>query len=439
MQPGQPVQYLDGGGVPAQYFGQGVAPMQFAGSAPAPPPPPPPQQPPHVQVPGAMAVHGAQQRRRAKGKPSPKGADVGQQHMQHYHAHHPSWTPPQHAAVHYCVPSPHTDHVAADGRRRMDDGQCVESVDGASIQSCGISEYPSTGGSVGFSPVPAMYQPPGYRHDPYAHISGGAECSPPHRGGSDEDWSSMVPVACMPHHHPQPAVASPMRRLVQQPSPPRPQPHQYGHAVYAGGSLSPPQAPGLPTPPPGDGKVDRVGVHPAPVAPHYSQPPVLVATVKFRVRQQQYMLPAGLRIGGGDFVVVDGDRGIDIGRVERVVEGQEQVPNQTVQRPATEDEIRLWKELAAEEQAAIGTVQPMLDKCRINICVVGAEFQFDRKKLTFYYTSKEAQPRVRQVLQDCFTQWKCRIWFEKHQGGGMRSGAAGRGAGSAAGAHRRRT
>eukprot|EP01059_Diplonema_ambulator_P031626 TRINITY_DN5867_c0_g1_i1.p1 TRINITY_DN5867_c0_g1~~TRINITY_DN5867_c0_g1_i1.p1 ORF type:complete len:407 (+),score=109.33 TRINITY_DN5867_c0_g1_i1:35-1222(+) len=83
-----------------------------------------------------------------------------------------------------------------------------------------------------------------------------------------------------------------------------------------------------------------------------------------------------------------------------------------VRRDATPEEVEDWKgELYREEEQALSIMKAQVTKHRVPIVVHRAEYQFDRKKLTFHYTTKVAKPDFRSVLHDGFRHFKCRIWM----------------------------
>ena len=118
----------------------------------------------------------------------------------------------------------------------------------------------------------------------------------------------------------------------------------------------------------------------------------------------------------GTHVVIEGQRGQDLG----IVAGCHTVDNKPraerrrrrVRRDASDEEIHAWgTTLLAEEEAALSLMKQQAIKHKIPIVVHRAEFQFDRKKLTFHYTTKIAKPDFRSILHDGFRQFKCRIWM----------------------------
>eukprot|EP01059_Diplonema_ambulator_P024458 TRINITY_DN4048_c0_g1_i1.p1 TRINITY_DN4048_c0_g1~~TRINITY_DN4048_c0_g1_i1.p1 ORF type:complete len:261 (+),score=53.27 TRINITY_DN4048_c0_g1_i1:46-828(+) len=121
----------------------------------------------------------------------------------------------------------------------------------------------------------------------------------------------------------------------------------------------------------------------------------------------------------GKHVIVQADRGHDMGMVARCEVKNEKHEELTtpfkIQRMATKQEICKWQDVLTEREAkAKDTMQQMTNKKKLHITVVHAEYQFDGKKLTFYFTSKEAHPQFRVILDQAFSTWKCRIWFARY-------------------------
>merc|ERR1719181_2016325 len=85
-----------------------------------------------------------------------------------------------------------------------------------------------------------------------------------------------------------------------------------------------------------------------------------------------------------------------------------------VLRAATDREVKFWRGgLSDEEQEARDLCQEIVRKHCVPLTVERAVFQFDMRKLTFYYSSSVAQPIFRDCLADCFAVWKCRVWFQR--------------------------
>ncbi|KAJ1735774.1 hypothetical protein LPJ61_000371 [Coemansia biformis] len=63
-----------------------------------------------------------------------------------------------------------------------------------------------------------------------------------------------------------------------------------------------------------------------------------------------------------------------------------------------------------DEQSALSMCQEMVQQHRLAMCVVDAEFQFDRRKLTFYFTAGR-RVDFRELVRDLFRHFKTRIWM----------------------------
>lgn len=141
------------------------------------------------------------------------------------------------------------------------------------------------------------------------------------------------------------------------------------------------------------------------------------ALVQFKCHQTEFSSP--IIVDKGQYVVVQGDRGIDIGVVIRVNTDTNKSyvertgPNGSILRHATQREVDYWAtDLKADEATALEFCRERTAKMRLPMEVKHAEYQFDKKKLTFYY---EAKARVDFVamLKDLYREFGCRIWMEK--------------------------
>lgn len=139
--------------------------------------------------------------------------------------------------------------------------------------------------------------------------------------------------------------------------------------------------------------------------------------VQFKCHQTEFASP--IIVDKGQYVVVQGDRGIDIGVVIRVNTDSSKSyvertgPNGSVIRHATQREVDYWAtDLKADEATALEYCQERVTKMRLPMEVKHAEYQFDKKKLTFYYDAKARVDFV-QLLKELYREFGCRIWMEK--------------------------
>lgn len=126
----------------------------------------------------------------------------------------------------------------------------------------------------------------------------------------------------------------------------------------------------------------------------------------------------------GTYVLFEGDRGTDLGCVIRCEATEEPVESHFREKgknsghnfivEANDKSIHIWKvhqPLKALEtlEACRSLVQER--KCQLDI--VGAAYQYDMKKLTFYYRSTEQRVDFRSLLAPLYSTFHCRIWMER--------------------------
>lgn len=146
-------------------------------------------------------------------------------------------------------------------------------------------------------------------------------------------------------------------------------------------------------------------------------PSICRALIQFKCHHGEFS--SGFELKKGQYVVVQGDRGIDIGVVIRINSDDSQQyvertgPTGSVVRFATQREVDYWAtDLKADEAAALEYCRQRVLKHRLPMEVRHAEYQFDKKKLTFYYEAKSRVDFVT-LLKELFREFSCRIWMEK--------------------------
>lgn len=148
-----------------------------------------------------------------------------------------------------------------------------------------------------------------------------------------------------------------------------------------------------------------------------SEPNLCRCLVQFKCHQAEFS--SGLLVEKGQYVVVQGDRGIDIGVVIRVNTASSKSyiertgPSGSILRHATQREVDYWaSELKADEAAALEFCRQRIVRHQLIMEVRHAEYQFDKKKLTFYYDAKSRVDFVN-LLKELYREYGCRIWMEK--------------------------
>lgn len=127
-------------------------------------------------------------------------------------------------------------------------------------------------------------------------------------------------------------------------------------------------------------------------------------------------------VAPGEYVVVGGDRGEDIGLVTHSwPHGQKNeaakwsagVGLGKVLRVANVLEVSQLQGVQTElELRAVEVAQEKVLEHQLPMRVVDAEYQFDRKKLTFYYQSQHRLD-FRNLVRDLYKTFRARIWMEQ--------------------------
>ncbi len=129
-------------------------------------------------------------------------------------------------------------------------------------------------------------------------------------------------------------------------------------------------------------------------------------------RTNIYTNPIGMVLKSGDYVIVEAERGEDIGvvvAIGRIVSLKEMnEEHQNVMRVATENDLQKYRENRKEEQTAFEICKERITKHELNMKLVDVEYQFDRNKLTFYFTS-EQRVDFRQLVRDLAGKYRTRI------------------------------
>jgi hypothetical protein len=115
----------------------------------------------------------------------------------------------------------------------------------------------------------------------------------------------------------------------------------------------------------------------------------------------------------GDWVIVDADRGFDIGQVVTTVPTpppRDERAIKTIVRRASDREVDAIPEKQERERAALGLCQAKARELGLPMEVTGAEIQFDGMKVTFYYAATRYVD-FRDLVRSLFKQFGTRIWM----------------------------
>jgi len=156
---------------------------------------------------------------------------------------------------------------------------------------------------------------------------------------------------------------------------------------------------------------DCIKVSKAPATPVSKAPAPRFAIVQFKHESVTYLAP--FRVAIGDIVVVEGDRGENIGTVAEITKmvPTYEVTNKVVRR-ATDEDLSALASQRQREDIAVQTARAMADSFGLRASVEDAEYQFDGNKLTVFVrrNSKNSFVDFRKLQRGLFREFRCRIW-----------------------------
>jgi cell fate regulator YaaT (PSP1 superfamily) len=145
-----------------------------------------------------------------------------------------------------------------------------------------------------------------------------------------------------------------------------------------------------------------------------------IVEVSFKGNRREYFAVDAPDVGVDAWVIVEADRGEDLGRVtatgavaERKCSGcstgcTAPVPARRVLRAARDEELERSQDLRRDEARVRSIVREKVTAHRLKMKVSEAEWQFDRNKLTVYFTA-ERRVDFRQLVRDLARTFRTRI------------------------------
>src|SRR5690554_1108288 len=144
-----------------------------------------------------------------------------------------------------------------------------------------------------------------------------------------------------------------------------------------------------------------------------------IVEVTFKGNRREYYV-AEQDVSISDYVIVEADRGEDLGRVtaagaiaERKCSGcstgcAAPVPTRRVVRKATQDEVNRAIQLRVDEPRVRRIAREKVAQYGLKMKVSEAEWQFDRNKLTIFFTA-ERRVDFRELVRDLARTFRTRI------------------------------
>ncbi len=143
-----------------------------------------------------------------------------------------------------------------------------------------------------------------------------------------------------------------------------------------------------------------------------------LAEVRFKGTRKDYFSCTGLDLRPGQAVIVEADRGEDLGKVSAVGSIAERkrsiskrhasAPERRVLRPARDDEVGRVAALRTDEDRVRSETRKLVQRHGLKMKVTEAEWQFDRNKLIIYFTA-ERRIDFRQLVRDLARTFRTRI------------------------------
>ena len=144
------------------------------------------------------------------------------------------------------------------------------------------------------------------------------------------------------------------------------------------------------------------------------------AEIRFKGTRKDYFTYRGMEFRPGAFVVVEADRGEDLGEItamgtiaERKCKSSEggcptPAPDKKILRLAEPSEVERLTELRADEERVRAETGGLVTRHGLKMKVTEAEWQFDRKKLIIYFTA-ERRVDFRELVRDLARTFRTRI------------------------------
>lgn len=143
------------------------------------------------------------------------------------------------------------------------------------------------------------------------------------------------------------------------------------------------------------------------------------AEVRFKGTRKAYFSYEALDLAPGTHVIVEADRGEDLGQVSAVGAIAQRkcsssggcatpTPEKRIVRPARADEVGRIDGLREDERRVRAETHKLVERHGLKMKVTEAEWQFDRNKLIIYFTA-ERRVDFRELVRDLARTFRTRI------------------------------
>ncbi len=128
-------------------------------------------------------------------------------------------------------------------------------------------------------------------------------------------------------------------------------------------------------------------------------------------RRVVYCNPKGVPLRHGAYIIVEADKGEDLGRVGLIspeLRPRRKGKKLDVQREANEQEIDRWRGLRDKEVKAFHDFQSRVERRRMPMKPVDVEYQYDGRKICFYFTA-DHRVDFRELVRELAGVYRTRI------------------------------
>ncbi len=147
-------------------------------------------------------------------------------------------------------------------------------------------------------------------------------------------------------------------------------------------------------------------------------PPGSLVQVAFKGRRIELCVFPDEPVRIGEPVIVEADRGVDLGTVIRADPGRlaphPAHPPRRIERRATEEELRHAARLREEEGEALRACRKRVEISGLPMRVIDAEYQFDGNRVTFYFLA-DGRIDFRALVRDLAKIFRTRIELRQIQ------------------------
>jgi cell fate regulator YaaT (PSP1 superfamily) len=144
------------------------------------------------------------------------------------------------------------------------------------------------------------------------------------------------------------------------------------------------------------------------------EPGELLYEIEFKARRREYYANAfSLELREGEWVVVQAERGEDMGSIHKIVERNPQAVSNSaklkeiLRQAIYDDHEKLAKNREMEAQS-YNQCKELIRKHGLEMKLVDVEYQFDGNKMTFYFTADE-RVDFRALVKDLAALYRTRI------------------------------